>query len=1358
MGLFQTLQQDIAGAGNYLSGKSQQASQVYNQAKSAISSELGSAGNYLSQNVGLNRYAFSPSTLYNSARTAIGGLGGQLISGAVNGLGDFGRGFAVTANTVGPLSQGNSLAERYANAQASLPPVQHINLGNQYLTEPWQKTVGSAYNYAGGLLPFVAGSPASLIEGEGLIPLLGRSALNAGQFGSLSAAQAAGAGASLPQVGSAFTTGAKFGAIPEVSSALTPFENRIGRALTSAAVGYGIGKASGLTPSESLAAGAFSGAHGFGDTPSYHLSDLSGNKPGFIDVGPLKKLGRQSIGSVKNINQSPYLQEAANLFNQPTLSQATRDASGRYITPTSEELVPRQVSADLFEQKARSGQIDQLGINPKSGKPYSVEPMRGMNNQEAVTVFTDAKTGKVVAAQGDPLFYNYLQDASRDRPYAREGYQAYQDFLETKKGQPADLQRNYNTTGMQQRTNPRASAEFSNHPEVPLQTELPPNKGTGSGFQERAFVNTARGSLATDESVKPLLSGDYQTQTHLATQSAAADLIARDPEAALRAAQEGSSAIGIDTALQLSKGAQDQARTLEAAGDTAGAAAARQKAADFINTTAENATRHGQAIEILKTYAKTPEGQALALASDITKYNTEHPSKPISPLSGNEASSIISRQQTIDALPETKPSEVIAKNLAQQKLWEDMADRVPRHGFLDKLLAIRRAGLLTGPKTIGKVVISHVAHPVSESVSNSVGTALDMIVSPFSGFRSQAFTGGSGGLEGAKVGAERAKAMLVHGYDPEASYESIKSRRINWGDSAVGKILQNYIEGVGRVHASLPETGKQAAYQSSLVNLASTEALNRGLKGQAGVDFVKEFVTNPPDQAKAVATEEAKHMVFQNQTAAGQFLQATQRGGGSLASKTGAFVSKLLAPMTQVPSAIGTEVLNYSPAGVVKTITEAVINSKMAGWTPEIQRAFVQGIGRSITGTGLLYLGTKLAKAGIITTGYPSDQKTRDQWIAEGKTANSILINGEWRALGSLGPAGSALILGAYWQQGMDGNKKTPGNLANAAIQTAVGGVASQADQPYVTGISSAANAIVDPERSALTFGKDLASSFVPTALSTAASATDPYQRVTAGIPQAVEAKVPRLRENLPPKVDVFGNTLERTGTPFMNAVDPFYSSQSTATPLTNQLDKIAQSGTNLFPSAVPKSITQFGIKVSLTPDQQSQLQVQIGHQLDQVYQAYFSDPTFRLQDPQAQQSTLSTAASNVRSQIEKQFVANLSPDQISSQGTPTKSSGAVTAASGSGKLTTGKITKTGAITGGVKLSSGRRSGGIAKVPRLKSVPLFKAPKTKTITISNQSRHVGLAKPKLPAVPRVKLTSTRTRNLSRTNRSLRRRV
>ena len=93
--------------------------------------------------------------------------------------------------------------------------------------------------------------------------------------------------------------------------------------------------------------------------------------------------------------------------------------------------------------------------------------------------------------------------------------------------------------------------------------------------------------------------------------------------------------------------------------------------------------------------------------------------------------------------------------------------------------------------------------------------------------------------------------------------------------------------------------------------------------------------------------------------------------------------------------------INYSPVGIVKTIAENIGKGKFD------QRMFAQGIGRGITGTGVLYLVKSFTKK--VNLWDTQNERERKQWELEGRKENAIKIDGRWRSFNVLGPAGLIL-------------------------------------------------------------------------------------------------------------------------------------------------------------------------------------------------------------------------------------------------------------------------------------------------------------------------------------------------------------
>lgn len=816
---------------------------------------------------------------------------------------------------------------------------------------------------------------------------------------------------------------------------------------------------------------------------------------------------------------------------------------------------------------------------------------------------------------------------------AKKALQAYQDehssngtiYGGEKRSQQAveNLIKKYRTTPQAEPTttptikniapqDPQAAALAQNHADVPLTNELPQNTGTGSDVQERKFITRAKTSPDVSAEAQNNLEGNYTPRKNTELLQTVQDRIAQDPQAAHDFALKTNSDEGTATAIELAKQYRESGQ--------------HDLEANLINEKAKQLTEAGRTIQAARMMASlSPEGQAMTLARDIQSYNEKNPSKAIPELTPEQTKDITSRAETIQNMPDGTKAEKDAKGLAQQKLWEHMADQLPdKHSWIDKLLAIRRTGLLTGPKTVIKVLGGHVLHGATEGVSNLIGTGIDKGIGALGGQRSTTFTPGDVGGS-LKEGITNTGNTLVKGYDPNATYQSIKNNRINWGDSPAGKFLQAYTEGVGRLHQALPEVSKSLTVDASLHSQAGAEAENQGLKGQAKADFIKNLVANPTEDMNRIANSEAEHQTFQNKTRASELLASARKV--PVIGKAAEF----LVPFTKVPSAVGTEIINYSPVGAVKTVIEAVQAKGANGWTPEIQRAFVQGLGRSITGTALLAMGAKLAQSGIISGQYPADQKTRNQWEAEGKTPNSILLDGKWRSLGAFGPSGSALAVGAAYTAGLDGTQKKPGDQVKALLATGGAAAATQADQPYLQGISQVADVLKDPQRSSLSFAKSTANSFVPTAVSTTATATDPLQRQTPDIMSSVQSKIPILREQLPAKTDALGQPVPQSDSTLEKFLDPTNPSTARMDGAVGDLSNLASLGYNSTPTKIGTSITIGKQKVALSQDQQNSLNTEIGQKTNEAYQGIFSSPGFKDQDPATQQQQLQTAAASVR-------------------------------------------------------------------------------------------------------------------------------
>jgi hypothetical protein len=560
----------------------------------------------------------------------------------------------------------------------------------------------------------------------------------------------------------------------------------------------------------------------------------------------------------------------------------------------------------------------------------------------------------------------------------------------------------------------------------------------------------------------------------------------------------------------------------------------------------------------------------------------------------------VDKARSIQSLTDPK-----AKDMAMQGLQKELGQLIPST-VLNKVVSFWRAGLLTGAKTVGKIVTSHAAFGMTglEGVSKIPATAVDIAIKYlWTGKRGVSLTG-RGSIEGARNGISAMVDNLVHGYNAPNSGGFAKdfTQQVNYGNSFFGKVAQAYVDGVQRLHGSLYKPFFGSTHLNSLYDQALTEAGNQGLSGTAKEAFVKDFVANPPAKAQARALAEAEYATFQNKTQLGSIAsKLAQSGGGA---------GRIIVPFTQIPSSIAMKVVDYSPIGAVKTVIDAIKAIKSSeGFDVQAQRAFSQGLGRVTIGTGTYAIGAALGAAGMMHLDYPTTPSEQAIWKANGWIENSIDVGGKSYALSSLGPIGDQLVTGAHLYEGFKQN-----GIIGAVQSGAGGAVSVLANTPYVQELSSIAAIITSPQGSKISsFTKSMASSVVPTLIGHIASATDPLQRQSNNALEAITNKIPGLRENNQIQQDIFGNPVPRAEGVIGSLIDPFYGSVDRSTPLTNELQRLTDSGNPVsFAPLAAKGETINGVKQDLTPQQLATLNTQSGGRISQNLNQLFQNPDYK--------------------------------------------------------------------------------------------------------------------------------------------------
>lgn len=659
--------------------------------------------------------------------------------------------------------------------------------------------------------------------------------------------------------------------------------------------------------------------------------------------------------------------------------------------------------------------------------------------------------------------------------------------------------------------------------------------------------------------------------------------------------------------------------------------------ADIYGKLSAHHTAAGQQIQAAAALAKiSPEGLHQSAIKAITNGGKNGAKQKISvDLAGKISAKV-------DEISKAKEGSEERNDHVQE--LQRIVNQNVHHSVGSKIFSLWRTGLLTGPQTMTKVGVSHALMATAEKVKDIPAVAIDKSISGVSRIlgkgpmRSTALTLKGEG-SGFKTGTRAAIKLLKTGNDTKGTggmgdtlVGQLAHPEVDFGTSKLGKAANFYVQKTGGIHASIPKGFFTAAQANDLFKQAMAEGINKGLKGDDLQKHIDNYTQGASDFAKQEAQLSAQRASFQQETALGRVGRQLQGVKGG----------KYLLPFAKIASTILSDAVDYSPAGALKAGWEAFRDSKGAeGWTPAIQKHFVEELGRSITGTGAIAAGAQLFNHGVMTLGYPTNKSEQAIWKAEGRTENSILINGKWRDTSSLGPFGTLLFMGGSIAQSHQSDAKGR-SQAGAAVTGAIQNVTSQS---YLSGLTGAANALSQPTEFAGSEEKQLAGSVVPIAVATAARATDSRQRNAPGVVQSVESKIPGVRETLSPQQDMFGRTLNRESGVGPNLLDPTRPSGNDAGPQVNELQRLQNTtGTTAVPQPV-KAISGTDaagktVNTALTQKQQDDYNAAVGPQIKSAYTQIMNDPNYKQLTDTNKVSALNSAKDNIET-VQKAQVLN---------------------------------------------------------------------------------------------------------------------
>jgi len=473
---------------------------------------------------------------------------------------------------------------------------------------------------------------------------------------------------------------------------------------------------------------------------------------------------------------------------------------------------------------------------------------------------------------------------------------------------------------------------------------------------------------------------------------------------------------------------------------------------------------------------------------------------------------------------------------------------------IQQAITVWKAGLLTNPSTHIANLTGNSAMLGLENLKDIPATGMDILASLFTGKRTKALPSIGAQAQGFGEGIVKGARFARTGIDPENVLAKVDYQKVN-----LPPILKQYTDVVFRSLGTGDKVFRQTFFKKTLAELAKVDGMNKGLSGQQLMNHIDEVFQNPPVPMVEKATKDALYGTFNSRNALSDFIGNGKRSLGNFRG-----VADFIMPFTQTPTNVAARIADYSPLGFGKAAYQ--------GATGGGQRAVVESLGRALTGTGIAGLGYGMAEDGNLTGTAPTNETEKNLWELQGKQANSVKVGDKYYSLEKLSPLGNILGMGANYQQS--------GNASETGFQTIKG----LKDMTFLKGMSSALDALNDPERYGKSYIENTASSAIPSVVSALARQVDPTKRETNGAVEAVMNRIPGLKDNLLPKRDALGNETYYEGNQLFS---PVRQSGAKTNIVANEIERLRDMGGDVTLSKPGKNISLVGgAKVELTPEE----------------------------------------------------------------------------------------------------------------------------------------------------------------------------
>lgn len=594
--------------------------------------------------------------------------------------------------------------------------------------------------------------------------------------------------------------------------------------------------------------------------------------------------------------------------------------------------------------------------------------------------------------------------------------------------------------------------------------------------------------------------------------------------------------------------------------------------------------------------------------------------------------------------------------------WDDIVESLARqvpNTLWDKWNAWRYTAMLTNPTTHVRNMAGNALQYLNRNVKNAIGAGIERVVISDKSQRTKS-VGALLGKEGRAL--QEFAAMQYETDQAEAMGEGKYS---DGGNAAISAEIQQArkVFGYGKwnVVQKVNDFNRNALEAEDVIFDKRTyvESLAQALraKGVTAEEAAAGLKQGDVLAAREYAIKEAQKATYRDANAFSDAVSSVGKvksSDNSVVKGGKVFVDALL-PFRRTPANILVRGLEYSPAGLIKAVSADAVKVHQGSMTAA---EMIDHLSSGLTGTGILALGAYLAAQGVLKFKQGRDDEENAFLKDIGYQDYALEIGGKSYTLNWAVPAAMPLFAGAAIMESAQGQ--------DISFQSVLNGLTAITNPILETSMLSSLNDVLEhvsySDNKVYAVLSEAVTSYlsqgVPAIGGKVASAVDDTVRKsyvkkgateaeseTQYFLQSVMRKIPGAREQLQPKVDVWGNEVSNggTGERVLEAfLSPGYYGQARESDITEELQRLALSvGSGVYPTAAEKEISlPSGEAITLNGSQYTQYAKALGQNRERYYGAAIRSTEYQGMLPEDRADMLSTAEDYAKYKAKKTMSA----------------------------------------------------------------------------------------------------------------------